>query len=129
MATIKEMTQAVIDGFLPDEDVRTAEGAWGLCYNVTEYIQQKFDLKKTIYSFHDNDPNHRYEKFKQHSDHHALMHRGKVLDFTLRQFKEDTPWPFYGTIEEWKSILEDAWDTTVDHHFLESPDEYFIYYY
>lgn len=125
MATIKEMTAYVNDAY---HNVLTYPAeAKGMCYDVTLDVQDEFNIRNTIYSSHDNDPDYRFNILGQHCDHHALMHRGKVLDFTLRQFDPDSPYPFYGSVEEWKSILSRTWDTDIDHFILDHPDDSDIY--
>lgn len=120
MATIKDMTAFVNKEFA---NLTDPDQAKGMCYTVTSVVQDKFDIPKIIYTNHDNDPNYRYKSLGQHSDHFALMHRGKVLDFTLRQFDPTTPFPFYGSVSEWKSYLEKTWDTAVKHYILDDPDD------
>lgn len=127
MTTIEEVTNFVI-GYMESSDYnfRDPESARGMCYEVSIELMYEFRFSKSIYSFHNNNRLVRFNELGQHSDHHAIMHRGKVLDYTLRQFDESTPWPFYGTVSEWKSILEKAWDTKVNHYILDSPDEGFL---
>lgn len=126
MVKMKDVSKWVSQTFARD-NLTTADGSSGMCYSVTQDVQYQFDFKNIIYSFHDNDALRRYRTLGQYSDHFAIMHRGKVLDYTLRQFDESTPWPFYGTIDEWKSVLEKAWETKVDHHIIyDVDDRYFI---
>lgn len=122
MVKMKDVTKWVAEVFRR-ENLTTPEGSSGMCYTVSQDVQYEFDFKNLIYSFHDNDALGRYKNLGQHSDHFAIMHRGKVLDYTLRQFDESTPWPFYGTIQEWKSVLEKAWETEVDHHIIYDVDD------
>lgn len=121
MTTKKEITEFVVEMY--DDDLIDPESARGMCYDVSLLVQEAFNMKKTIFSYHDNDPDYRFNKLNQHSDHHANIHRGKVIDFTLRQFDSETPWPFYGTVDEWVSILSKAWDTKVDAFIVDSPDD------
>lgn len=122
MAKMKDVSKWVSQVFAHD-NLMTADGASGMCYTVSQNVQYQFDFKKLIYTFHDNDAVGRYRTLGQYSDHFAIMHRGKVLDYTLRQFDESTPWPFYGTIDEWKAVLEKAWETKVDHHIVYDVDD------
>lgn len=85
--------------------------ARGMCYSVSEYLFGEFDLP-LIRVFHTNNPDYRYETFDQHSDHYAsVLPDGRMLDYTLRQFDRNTPYPFIGTREEWEGILSRAWDS------------------
>ena len=121
MATKSDITNTIVECY--EDDLSDPDLARGQCYDVTTFVQESFDMKKTIFSYHTNDPHYRFNELNQHSDHHANMHYGKVLDFTLRQFDPETPWPFYGTVDEWLSILSKAWDTEVDAFIVDSPDD------
>lgn len=127
MTTKKEITDFVtemMDG--KGVDFREKEHATGMCYDVSYEILSMFG-GKIIYTSHNNDPEDRFSRLGQHSDHFASLHYGKVLDYTLRQFKEDTAWPFYGTVQEWVDILSDAWESNVTPTILEDLEDYDLY--
>lgn len=85
--------------------------ARGMCADVSEFLRDEFGLP-LIRVIHDNDPDYRYKAFDQHSDHYAsVLPDGRMLDYTLRQFDRNTPYPFIGTRKEWEGILSRAWDS------------------
>lgn len=127
MTTKKEITEFVTKRMDEDGvDYRDREHATGMCFEVSNEIAYEFG-GKTIFAFHDNDPEGRFMNLGQHSDHFATLHYGKVLDYTLRQFKEDTAWPFYGTVQEWVDILSDTWETKVTPTILADIADYDLY--
>lgn len=128
MTTKKEITEFVIK-IMTDQgvDFQEKEHATGMCFEVSAEIEYEFG-NKTIYVCHDNDPEGRFMNLGQHSDHFATLHYGKVLDYTLRQFKEDTAWPFYGTVQEWVDILSEAWEYyDITPSILEDIGDYDLY--
>lgn len=120
MATIKQMAAYVKERY---GDLTSSERSKGMCATVSEDVQDAFGIKNLIYTYHTNDPDYRYSELGQHCDHFAIMHMGKVLDFTLSQFDANAPFPFYGSISEWKTYLEDAWETDVNHYIIDEASD------
>lgn len=88
--------------------------ARGWCLIATEDLGRLvgWDGVEAVYTNHHNDPSGRYIQYHQHSDHYALyvVEDELVLDFTMRQFDSVSPFPFIGTVEQWKIKLETAWE-------------------
>lgn len=102
--------------------------ASGYCRVVTEKLGEMLNWTdvEIIYTKHHNDPDGRYHRLNQYSDHFALYipEEGLILDYTMRQFDPATPFPYVGTVDAWKDLLCIAWEvstlTTAVGHICES---------
>lgn len=98
---------------------QVASNASGYCRITTEKLGERLDWTdvEMIYTNHNNDPDGRYLRLQQYSDHFALYipEEGLVLDYTMRQFDPATPFPYVGTVDAWKELLAVAWDVTELH--------------
>lgn len=113
----KELVDLVGDHYDEFEDKDKAKGE---CCVTTEAIRAltNWDPRgSTIEAHHWNDPDGRWFEYGQHSDHFAVYIKSEdlVVDYTLRQFDETTPFPFVGKLKKWKKILRTAWDTEIIH--------------
>lgn len=88
--------------------------AKGKCWSISEDICEKLAWTDIMYIHcaHDNDPDTRFITLGQHSDHYAVYHEdtNTVIDYTLRQFDPNTPFPFVGSPAQWLDVLERSWE-------------------
>ena len=88
--------------------------ARGSCWTASNHVLTalNFDDAEFIYTQHFNDPQGRYIRLQQHSDHYAvfLTDTEQVIDYTLRQFDPGVPFPYIGTVEDWSRILSGVWE-------------------
>lgn len=98
-------------------DCSTARRAHGRCYEVTLWAWQNRTLDdviplRLVLDVSMQERLHIARTRNQHTDHYALCHNGIVCDYTMRQFHEDAPYPLVCSIEEWVSMMEEAWGGT-----------------
>lgn len=86
--------------------------AAGYCNIVTAQVLDDLEWMgaQMIYTAHTNDPDWRYSELGQYADHFAVYIDGTVLDYTMRQFHPDTPFPYVGTVDDWTALLSAAWE-------------------
>lgn len=120
--TSQEILDKFTEKFREYENPATASGQ---CFISTEKVINFFEGKYSAYSGlqmayarHHNDPDGRYYKLGQYSNHFATYVPSEklVVDFTMRQFASRTAWPWVGTYPQWLNLLARAWDVPSHKH-------------
>lgn len=109
---VSEVVDLIDDAYDEYSDPLAARGE---CYVTSADIRSLFNFDTgldIIRTQHHNNPGERFKEKGQHNDHYAVYIKadGLVVDYTLRQFKEATPFPFIGTKSEWLGVLSEAWE-------------------
>ena len=95
--------------------MKDPKSATGQCHIETERVRSMLALcgvqTKIMYAENRKTAVEVFNNTGQHSNHYAIYLEGscRVIDFTMRQFDPDSPFPFVGTQREWKDKLRSAW--------------------
>lgn len=110
MSLSQMLVQQVITFASTHAYLQIPENAAGQCWEMSEtfYYEQCSGLLEVIET---RAPDIHILDTGQYSDHYALYdpESDMVIDFTMRQFKEDVDFPLICSKDEWGKILAEAW--------------------
>lgn len=114
MACVSEITKSL------DKDYSIPNIAEFQCYFVSKDICHSFGFDPIYAERANGDEKEFCSNTNKAANHWAVTDGEFVYDFTARQFDNSAPYPFIGSLNDWRKFLESVWDS--NNLFIFEPD-------